>query len=130
LCFDDAGHISGVSSQYLKFNEVNAEAHITEMRNDIESFKGAVNKKLDGFEERLIDQEEFVDRVEALENIEADKKINAINTFIGNHRLLTNQEATESHDGVTLCGALGNIDYLRNNGKDSSNTVMLAESID
>lgn len=116
--YDNAGHISDSGDTYLYFKRVNAAKELDEMRADISDFKDAVNTELNDFDERLIDKEQFEQRVVNLENLKAGDTIK----FIGTTTDFTANEA------VTLCNGIGNIDYLRNNGKSGS-TVMLKESV-
>lgn len=116
--YDKAGHISESGDTYLYFKQVNAAKELDEMRDDIDKFKSDVNAELDNFDKRLIDQEQFEQRVKDLENLKAGEAIN----FIGTTTDFTNKKT------VTLCNGIGNIDYLRNNGKNGS-TVVLKESV-
>ena len=153
--YDKAGHISNFEDSYLYFKQVNAAKELDEIRQDISNFKNEtnvtienfkngtnttvdnfkneinttinnfeneINTTINNFEDRLIDQEKFDGRVKALESIDAGNKIEDINNFIG-------IRSNFSNNSITLCGGIGNIDYLRNDGKNEEDKIILKESI-
>ena len=114
LNYDKAGHVSNQTDQYLYFKMVNAAESLAD------------------FEKRLVNTEEFVEGYETRMKAEEEysktfnSAISSHKTKIENLESLTGTKSNFTNtSGVTLCNAIGNIDYLRNGGKDSSDKEML-----
>ena len=134
--YDKAGHVSGTKSQYLKFNRVNAEVELEEMRKDIGDFKAEVEKTIEEFDGRLIKTEEFkkqyderlAEEEKKSTNFRTDINTNSdsideINKFIGDSSKLGVDLSKED-----LCSIIGDFKKLRED-LNMSNTTTLYEII-
>ena len=153
--YDEAGHFYNIESQYFKIPLVKTseilsdhEKRIEEFKKqvsyDIATFESSVNREVNEFKEDVEENvsnldtsvktfgntltninktlKEHTDSIEDInkKNGDQDELISNLNKICG-----SSTDLTKSTD-VTLCNAIGNIDYLRNKGNDEEGNRKLA----
>ena len=130
--YDEAGHAYRTTPKYFKIPLVKTSEILKGFEEEIEAFKKNVTTTIDGFNTDLISAKEDLDKAEiTISN--HDSSINNIieindtqNDSIDNLELLCgSKNDLSSIEEVTICSTIGNIDYLRNNGKNEEDVVIL-----
>ena len=122
VTYDQAGHVSGTTSKYIIFKQVDAKAEISD-------FKKTVNDSLDDFNGRLLNTEAFKetydDRLAEEEKksktFSTDIKTNEDNisdlsAFVGNKASLGSSLGKDE----TICSIIGDVSNIRTKGDKTS----------
>ena len=145
--YDEAGHAYGTSFQYFKIPLVETSEILSDHEQRIKNFEAQVTNRVNSFENNVTSTiNAFSAQVESfdgelvdinstlVEHADSISTINSTNstqtTNITNLQNLCGKKSNfTANNGVNLCNGIGNIDYLRNNGKNSSDQEKLAMSL-
>lgn len=123
--YDIAGHIKSIEKQYFKFPLVETSKILDEHEKIINTYTTKVDnfkKRLDTFDDTLKSHTSSINSINTTNDAQSTDITNLEN-------LCGTKSDFTAKNKVNLCSGIGNIDYLRNNGKNSSDQEKLAMSL-